>query len=136
MQVFGQDGTWAMLSLCRRGVDPSQDCSLRVTPDAPSQSVWMLRDPEGACLAACMDAPGVGCQPSTYDTAEQRLVVFYPNCSVDGVDGVDAHDAARLWWWDGLLLRNLETGWCLDPVLAQVRQRVKTRRRRCGLCAD
>ncbi len=45
-----------------------------------------------SCLAVCMDSAGSTCQPSSYDTAQQRLVVFQTGC-----DTTTSGDGSALW---------------------------------------
>ena len=58
------------------------------------QHYWKLRSSGDTsyCMAVCMDPAGGGCQPSGYDTAQQRLVIFQAGCNT-----VEPGDGSQLW---------------------------------------
>ncbi len=110
---FSEDGSSVVISLCRIG--NGNDCSTPVTAGVPPPVYRKLRSSGDltSCLAVCMDAAGSTCQPSSFDVSQQRLVIFQQGCDMSSPG-----DGSQVWFWDGLLLRNQLTGWCLDPALA------------------
>ena len=65
----------------------------RVTTLVP-EHYWKFRPSADTsyCLAVCMDAAGSGCQPSGYDTTQQRMLIMQAGCSA-----TQPGDGSQLW---------------------------------------
>ena len=64
-----------------------------VTQPVPDH-FWKFRSNSNTayCLSVCTDAAGSTCQPSNFDTAQKKLVVFDANCDISSPG-----DGAQLW---------------------------------------